>query len=80
MDDDDRTDLISRLFALLTAQLEDSVTLALEGQGRDLLLTQHERAEELEIKVRDAHTIVEALVMLTQSGKSPAGEPPPSAS
>lgn len=33
MDEDERRDLISRLFALLTAKLEDAAALAAEGQG-----------------------------------------------
>ena len=48
--DDDQAELISRLFALLTAQLEDGVAMAVEGQGRQTLATQHERAQTLEGK------------------------------
>ena len=67
---DDRSDLISRLFALLTAQLEDSVTLALDGQGRQALVAQHERAQSLEAQVRDVQTIARVLVILTQPSRS----------
>ena len=63
--DDDQAELISRLFALLTAQLEDGVAMAVEGQGRQTLATQHERAQTLEVQVRDAHTIAQALVAIT---------------
>lgn len=65
--DDDQGELISRLFALLTAQLEDGATLALQGQGRQTLAAQHKRAQALEAQLRDAHTITQALVMLTQN-------------
>lgn len=34
MDEDERRDLTSRLFALLTTKLEDAAALAAEGQGR----------------------------------------------
>ena len=33
MDEDERRDLISRLFALMTSKLEDAAALAAEGQG-----------------------------------------------
>jgi hypothetical protein len=33
MDEDERRDLISRLFSLMTAKLEDAAALAAEGQG-----------------------------------------------
>jgi hypothetical protein len=33
---DDRHELVRRLFALLTAKLEDGATLAADGQGRDV--------------------------------------------
>lgn len=55
--DEDLAELVCRLFALLTAQLEDGATLALEGQGRQALAAQHERAETLEPQLRDAHLI-----------------------
>lgn len=71
--DDEQTELVSRLFALLTAQLEDGAALALDGQGRQTLLDQHERAQALEAQVRDADTVAQALVMLTQPPK-PAAE------
>lgn len=73
MDDEDRAELVSRLFALLTAQLEDGAAVALQGQSRDLLPAQHERAQSLEILLRDGHSIAQALLLLTQSCKS-AGE------
>lgn len=63
--DDEHTDLISRLFALLTAQLEDGATLAMQGQGRQMPAAQHERAQALEAQVRDAYTLVQALVIVT---------------
>ena len=33
MDEDERRDLVSRLFSLMTAKLEDAAALAAEGQG-----------------------------------------------
>lgn len=75
--DDDQADLISRLFALLTAQLEDGATLAMEGQGRQTLPDQHERAQALEAQVRDAHTLAQAVVMLTRPSRAGAEEGAP---
>jgi len=65
--DDDRMELVARLFALLTAQLEDGAGLALEGQGRQGSTAQHDRAQALEAQVRDAQTIAQALVVLTRA-------------
>ena len=64
--DDDPEELARRLFALLTGQLEDSVTLAVDGQGPGPIAAQHELARALEARVRDAHTIARAIVGLTQ--------------
>jgi hypothetical protein len=36
MDEEERRDLIGRLFALLTAKSEDAAGLAAEGQGKDV--------------------------------------------
>jgi hypothetical protein len=36
MDDDERCDLVSRLFAVMTADLEDAAALAVDGQGTDV--------------------------------------------
>ena len=66
MDDEDRAELVYRLFALLTAELEDGAALAMEGQGKQQLAAQHGRAQLLEAKVRDAQTIAQSVVMLTQ--------------
>jgi hypothetical protein len=76
--DDNRAELISRLFALLTAQLEDGATLALEGQGRQTLAAQDERAQTLEAQVRDAHTIAQALVDITSRQQVPERDIPQS--
>jgi hypothetical protein len=64
--DDDTEELISQLFALLTAQLEDGSALAIEGQGREPLPARRQRALSLEARIRDAHTIGRALVKLTE--------------
>nr|WP_087574660.1 hypothetical protein [Sphingomonas sp. CDS-1] len=64
--DEDPTELVCQLFALLTAQLEDSAALAMEGQGKHLPSAQHERAQLLEVKIRDMHIIARAMLRLTQ--------------
>lgn len=68
--DDDQAELLSRLFALVTAQLEDGATVALAGQRRQPLVGQHERARALEAQLRDAHSITQALVTLTRPGEA----------
>lgn len=36
MDEDDKFDLLRRLFALITAEAEDAAAAAADGQGRDV--------------------------------------------
>lgn len=36
MDEDDRRDLVARIFALLTGKFEDGAAIAADGQGRDI--------------------------------------------
>ena len=36
MDEDDRRDLVARMFALLTGKFEDGAATAADGQGRDI--------------------------------------------
>ena len=43
----------------------------MEGQGKQQLAAQHERAQLLEAKVRDAQTIAQSVVMLTQPPVQP---------
>jgi hypothetical protein len=64
--DDDIKELVSRLFALLTAQLEDGAALAAEGQGREPLPARRQRALTLEARIRDVHTIAQTLVTLAK--------------
>lgn len=61
-----RADLISRMFAMLTARLEDAAALAADGQGR------HDNAELIDAARRlislaeDAGTVATAIdVLLT---------------
>jgi hypothetical protein len=39
MDEDEQRELISRLFYVLTARLEDAAALAAEGQGKEVATT-----------------------------------------
>jgi len=61
----ERRDCIRRLFAVLTARLEDAATLAAEGQARTVT---REAAAELAAKVQEISTettaITEALQQL----------------
>ncbi len=36
MDEDDRRDLVARMFALLTGKFEDGAAIAADGQGKDI--------------------------------------------
>lgn len=74
--EDEVEDLASALFALLTARLEDTAALAAQGQGRAPQLVQHERAQELEAMIRDAHTLARALLRVTMPRQGPVGEVP----
>lgn len=55
---DERHDCIRRLFAVLTARLEDAATLATKGQAR---IVTREAAAELAAKVQEISTEVTAI-------------------
>lgn len=62
MDEEERRELVSRLFALMTGKLEDAAGLAAEGQGtraetRDLI----SRAERIESIAQEAAVLAEAV-------------------
>ena len=62
MDAEERSELVSRLFALMTGKLEDAAGEAADGQGRAGV--DHEqiaRAERLEIIARDVGLLAEAV-------------------
>lgn len=61
MDTEERSDLVSRLFALITSKLEDAAGEAADGQGqgRDDR-EQIARAERIEVIARDACLLAEA--------------------
>lgn len=65
--DIERRDCIRRLFAVLTARLEDAATLAAEGQGRDVSA---ETSTQLAAEIHDiaAHcvAITEAIELLNR--------------
>ena len=61
---DERADLISRLFALLTARLEDAATIAAEGQGRGSREEQHQGAQQLASQIDEAATVNQAILAL----------------
>jgi hypothetical protein len=66
MDQDERLDLVRRIFALLTGRLEDAATLAADGQGASISSSQ---AVELAERIRDecagAAVIAEAAAALS---------------
>lgn len=67
----ERAELISRMFALLTAKLEDGAGIAGEAQARDLPLEQvHDAANRLIELGREITTVAEAI-----AGLNPGRDP-----
>lgn len=67
--DEDRAEHLSAVFALLTGKLEDAATLAADGQGRhpdDELLV---RASQIAVLANEAATIAGAVAALMNSTK-----------
>lgn len=61
MDSGERSELVRRLFALMTAKLEDAAGEASDGQGAGHSdLNQIGRANEIELLVRDVRLLAEA--------------------
>lgn len=61
MDHEERAELVSRLFALMTGKLEDAAGDASEGQGKDHdAREQIARAERIELAARDIGLLAEA--------------------
>lgn len=63
--DIERRNCARRLFAVLTARLEDAATLAAEGQGRDVVAeTSTQLAEEINEIASHCVAITEAIELL----------------
>lgn len=61
MDHEERAELVSRLFALMTSKLEDGAGEAADGQGKGQDdAEQIARAERIEMAVRDIGLLAEA--------------------
>ena len=61
MDRDERAELVSRLFALMTSKLEDAAREAVDGQGKGRdVREQIIRAERIETAARDIGLLAEA--------------------
>lgn len=63
----ERADLISRLFALITMNLEDSAGIAADCQGRRPVAGLREGAEKLDVLLSEASTVVAAVASLLKS-------------
>ena len=61
---EERAELISRMFALLTAKLEDAATLAAESQSRRASAELIENASALRELVREALIVAEGVEAL----------------
>ena len=65
--DIERRDCIRRLFAVLTARLEDAATLGVEGQGRDVAAETSTRlAAEIQEIAGHCMVITEAIELLNK--------------
>ena len=61
MDDDERQDLIGRLFALITSKFEDGAGLAVDGQSRERSIeTKAELAGDLQALATELTVLCEA--------------------
>lgn len=68
MDQEERTDLVARLFALMTSKLEDAAHEAMEGQSSGSEQSdQTARAERIEIASRDIGLLAEAVAAILRS-------------
>lgn len=63
-DPEERADLISRLFALLTARLEDAAARAAESQGPGSREDHRHRAQQIASLLDDAATVNQAILAL----------------
>ena len=61
---EERAELISRTFALITAKCEDAATLAAECQGRHSNQILRENGERLRELISEASTIVDCVMEL----------------
>ncbi len=67
MDNQERDELVRRLFSLMTAKLEDAAGEAAEGQGpeQDDML-QVARADRIEILARDVGVLAESVAAIVR--------------
>ena len=61
---EERADLISRTFALITAKCEDAATLAAESQGRQPSDVLRENAEKLQDLMSETSTVIDCVTAL----------------
>ena len=61
---EERAELVSRTFALITAKLEDAATLAAESQGRHPPVMLRENAEKLRDMLTQAITVSDCVIAL----------------
>ena len=73
MEDDDRCDLIARLFAVMTADLEDGAALAADGQGRDAARERRlALAGQIHAIAQRVTLVADAVVVLLEAGPNAA--------
>jgi hypothetical protein len=67
MNDDERGELVRRLFYLMTAKLEDAATQAAEGQGRETAADNMKRAGLIRSAAQETLIVAEATTALLQA-------------
>jgi hypothetical protein len=67
MDDDERGELVRRLFYLMTAKLEDAAAHAAEGQGQEPAADKIKRAGLIRSAAQETLIIAEATTALLQA-------------
>lgn len=71
MDSAERTDLVRRLFALMTIKLEDAVSEAADGQRADQSGTQQiAHADAVELFARDVGLLAESAAAIARGDRS----------
>ena len=71
MDNQERVELVRRLFSLMTAKLEDAASEAVDGQGADRSnLEQAHRADHIELLARDVGLLAQSVAAIASSGRS----------
>lgn len=69
MDDEERSELLGKLFSLMTAKLEDAAALAADGQGlaRSSVAAAAEKSQEIRSLAEEVGVLAEAASAVAQN-------------